>query len=128
VVDALSEQLPHQSVKILKANAKIILDTAADLLVFACPTYDHGQPEVGFASFLAANAAADLGGVACAVIGLGSPVYDQEHVGESAYILEKWLVDRGGVLMQPALVITDTPITQLSAITQWAKKFKKTEL
>lgn len=99
---------------------------SAEMLIFACPTYAHGELQVYFQQFLNEVKDAKIPGKKCAVIGLGDPKYDDDYNIESAVILEEWMKDHGGELVCESLKINKSPIPQLDTkVKAWADELVK---
>lgn len=81
-----------------------------DVYVFACGTYGHGVLPAKMQHFLDRIDTVDLKHIPCAVIGLGDRRYDAQYVCESATLLQTWIENRGGALIQPSLRIDGHPI------------------
>jgi flavodoxin I/flavodoxin II len=81
--------------------------TQCDVLVLACPTYEHGSLEPSFEkNFWPRIQDLDLKQQACAVVGLGDIKYDIDYHIESARILQKYIETHNGRLIHPSLMIS----------------------
>lgn len=125
VVDTAIERLIGE-IMVQKARMGVALNTGVDLVILACPTYDHGQLETNFHDFLETNNAVNLSKTSVAVIGLGDKKYDAEHIMESATLLEKWVLAHNGTLIIAPLKIHATPLDQLTQVRDWANTLQST--
>ncbi len=97
-----------------------------DLLVFASPTYGHGQLEQYFGKFIKKAAAMNLKGKKVAVIGLGDDKYDPDYFIESARILTDFLKKKEADIVINPLKVGRCPLPQLNKkVDSWAKKVSK---
>ena len=99
-----------------------------DLLVFASPTYGHGDLEPHFGSFLHGLKNADLAGKKCAVIGLGDPKYDKDYHLESVKIIVDFLKEKESEILHMPLRISKNPLPLMSQsfVKKWAEKILET--
>lgn len=96
---------------------------SCDLLVFACPTYAHGELQVYFGQFINAIQDINIEQKNCAVVGLGDPKYDTDYTVESAKILADFFEKHKAVQVVEPLEIQKCPIPQLESIIKpWAEK------
>ncbi|MEK7673132.1 MAG: flavodoxin family protein [Patescibacteria group bacterium] len=94
-----------------------------DLLIFASPTYGHGQLELYFEKFLAAAEAVDFKDKPCTVIGLGDPKYDRDYHLESIKIISDFFKKKGAKMIGLPLRVSKYPISSLDNYVQrWAEK------
>jgi len=102
------------------ADVKYLLD--CDVLIFACPTYAHGELQAYFSKFLSTIKDIDLKQKSVAVIGLGDPKYDDDYNIESARILSDWFgVHNGNQVIEP-LKVNRSPVPQLDEkVRNWAE-------
>jgi len=98
-----------------------------DLLILACPTYEHGQLEDHFKlAFWPRIQDVDLMGQKCAVIGLGDSKYDTDYNIESGRILQKYVETHNGELICENLMINKSPLAQLETKAKdWAENLIK---
>ncbi len=94
------------------ADLKHLLDCEG--LVFACPTYAHGELQVYFEQFLAKISELNCDQKPVGVIGLGDSKYDDDFNVESAVILSKWFADHDANELIEPLKINKCPIPQLN--------------
>ncbi len=81
--------------------------TGHDLLILACPTYEHGALEPNFLkSFWPRIQAIDLSQQACVVVGLGDIKYDIDYHIESARTLQTYVETHNGHLIHPSLMVS----------------------
>lgn len=93
-----------------------------DLVILGASTYGHGILQDQFIPFAEKMKSLDLSGKDFAVVGLGDSKYDAEYNIESAVILENIVLQQGGKLIAPALMINKSPIPKLSKIVpSWAE-------
>ena len=81
----------------------------ADCIILASPTYGQGSLEAHFETFLK-QIKSSIESKKFAVIGLGDSKYYPEYLTESGAILEEFVRNNGGQLVQPALRIGMPPI------------------
>ncbi len=94
----------------------------ADLIIFASPTYGHGQLENYMAALIEKIPPSQLKGQKAAVIGLGDPKYDNDYLIESAKILIEFLKKQGAELVGLPLMIAKNPLPQLEIrVKAWAE-------
>lgn len=97
-----------------------------DLLIFASPTYGHGQLEQYFQEFLEKIKDADLEERKCAVIGLGDPKYDTDYHIESAKVITDFLKEKKASILHLALRISRSPYPFLQDyVPRWAETLSK---
>ena len=101
--------------------------TGHDLLILACPTYEHGQLEDHFRlSFWPRIQGINLGGQKCVVIGLGDSKYDTDYNVESGRILQHYVETHNGELIQKSLMINKSPLPQLeNTVQEWAENLSE---
>ncbi len=93
-----------------------------DLLIFACPTYGHGQLEHYFGIFFDKCGELDLAGKKCATIALGDIKYDKDYILESANIIEGFFEEKKANVIVKPLKIAKSPVPYLeSLIKKWAE-------
>ncbi len=95
----------------------------AQTLIFACPTYGHGELEKNFERFLFSLRDIDLKNKKLGIIALGDPKYDQDYCLESANILLHFVQKHGGNLVNPPLKIVKSPFSFFPFISKWAEEF-----
>ena len=106
------------------ADLKHLLD--CDILVFACPTYAHGELQVYFEQFLGKIPDLDCDQKPVAVVGLGDPKYDDDFNVESAVILSDWFAKHNGNEIIESLKINKSPVPQLDEkVKIWAEELIK---
>ena len=101
--------------------------TAADFLILASGTYDHGQIQRYMQSFLKKKINdIDLMEKPCAAIGLGDSKYDHIYNMEAANLLSEFLNTHNGKELVSPLQINFSPINQLeTVVSDWAKKLSE---
>lgn len=95
-----------------------------DFLIFACPTYEHGELEAYFQRFLTQISAADIELKKCAVIGLGDPKYDRDYHLESIKIIVDFLNEKKAEIVHMPLRISKHPLPLIEQgfVKRWAEK------
>ncbi len=95
-----------------------------DILMLACPTYEHGELEPSFLkNFWPRIQGLDLKQQKCIVIGLGDIKYDIEYHMESARILQKYVEDHNGEVYFQNLMVSGKPIPALETIVKkWCER------
>ena len=101
----------------------------ADLLILASPTYGHGLLE-GYMDLLIRNAEKDISfnlkGQKCALIGLGSVLYDIDYFIESEKILKEFVLKKEGEIVTDSLLIGKNPLPFLKNIVpKWVESVTK---
>lgn len=98
--------------------------TGADLLILACPTYEHGALEPHFLEYFWPRIQeVDLAGQACVVIGLGDIKYDIDYHIESARTLQTYITEHNGVLVAPSLMVSGQPLPLLETLVKgWSER------
>ncbi len=122
-VQKLVELIKDRSEVTLKrvdiANAEDINN--ADCVVLASPTYGQGSLEVHFETYLKLIKSL-IKDKKFAVIGLGDSKYYPEYLTESGVILEEFIKQNGGHIVQPALRIGMPPIKFIDKLVpRWAE-------
>jgi flavodoxin len=114
----------NHEVSLLKAKLINPKDVGTyDLLIFACPTYGHGELEQYFGRFLARMENEDLDGKLCSIIGLGDPKYDRDYHLESIKIISDFLDKKHAKLVGMPLRISKCPLPLMTGhINRWAMK------
>lgn len=97
---------------------------AGDVLVFASPTYGHGELEPHFERFLRGLENVDLKDKKCAIIGLGDPKYDKDYHLESIKIISDFLGEKGAAVLHMPLRISKNPLPLIEQdfVKRWAQK------
>lgn len=96
----------------------------ADALIFANPTYNHGELEPKMRDFLPTLQGVDLTKKPCAVVALGDAAYDSDYCAESRHILTDFLVTHNAVPIVQPLTILGAPIKFLSTfVPTWTQQF-----
>jgi flavodoxin len=91
--------------------------TTSDLLILACPTYEHGSLEPNFLkNFWPRIQDTDLKQQACVVVGLGDIKYDIDYHIESARILQTYVETHNGRLINPSLMVSGKPLPLLDKL------------
>ncbi len=95
-----------------------------DILVFASPTYGHGELEPHFEKFLHELGNIDLKNKKCAVVGLGDPKYDKDYHLESIKIISDFLGEKDAVVLHMPLRISKNPLPLIEQnfVKRWAEK------
>lgn len=98
--------------------------TKADLLILACPTYEHGALEPNFLKlFWPRIQPIDLQTQACTVIGLGDIKYDIDYHIESARTLQNYVLSHNGKLVHPSLMVSGPPLPLLEKLVKgWCQR------
>lgn len=100
-----------------------------DLVIFASPTYGHGQLEQYFQEFLDKLEAADglnLEGRKFAVIGLGDPKYDTDYHLEAVKTISDFLKEKKAIIVGMPLRISKSPYPFMADyIPRWAEGVSK---
>lgn len=120
VRDVLHAKHEVEMIRAKTAEATDIDD--ADLVVFACPTYGHGELEKYFEIFLGKIHDKDMKGRKCAIIGLGDPKYEPDYVLESIPITMKFLKEKEVELVGMPLRISKCPLPMKQFAESWAQK------
>lgn len=99
----------------------------SDLLILACPTYEHGALEPSFLkNFWPRIQSINLQKQLCAVIGLGDIKYDIDYHMESARILQKFIETHNGQLITPNLTVSGKPLRLLETLVKgWCERLDK---
>lgn len=92
---------------------------SADIAIFACPTYAHGELQVYYQQFLKRINGIKLEQKKCAIIGLGDDKYDDDYNVESAVLISDFINSHNGLQIVEPLKINKSPIPELG------KKVKK---
>ncbi len=123
VVEKVAEILSGaHDVELLRAKIADPEKLRADLLIFASPTYGHGQLENYMAALLEKIPPLTLKGQKTAVIGLGDPKYDSDYLIESAKILIEFLKKQEAEIVGLPLMIAKNPLPQLEIrVKAWAE-------
>ncbi|HEY5714398.1 MAG TPA: flavodoxin family protein [Candidatus Gracilibacteria bacterium] len=123
-VQSTLESLGHKVTRVKCEIARLDNLTENDCLILASPTYAHGELEPHMEATWwkkAHKTEIDLTGHPCCVIGLGDDKYDEDYHIESAGLLTRFIVERGGKLVHPGLMINKSPIDQLKdKVEPWA--------
>ena len=94
-----------------------------DCLIFASPTYAHGELQVYFQQFLNKISDQYFTNQPCAVIGLGDPKYDDDYTVESARILSDFFEARGAHQILSPLKVERCPLPQLETkVKEWTNQ------
>jgi flavodoxin len=98
--------------------------TKNDLLILACPTYEHGSLEPNFLkNFWPRIQETDLNKHACVVVGLGDIKYDIDYHIESARILQTYVDTHNGHLIHPSLMVSGKVLPLLDTLVKgWCKR------
>lgn len=97
-----------------------------DLLIFASPTYGHGQLEQYFEKFLSKMESVDLTGKPCSIIGLGDPKYDNDYHIESAKVIMDFLKRKNAKMVYIPLRVSKCPLPLLNGhVGRWAEKLSE---
>jgi len=98
--------------------------TQNDLLILACPTYEHGSLEPNFLKhFWPRIQEIDLQQHACVVIGLGDIKYDIDYHIESARILQAYVETHNGRLVHPSLMVSGKVLPLLDKLVKgWSER------
>lgn len=126
-VKSLFEEAGHKCDLVRSKTAGPEDMLGADLLILASPTYGHGLLE-GYMDRLINKAKdLDLAGQKCAVIGLGSGLYDMDYIIESEKILTEFVLNHNGVIISNSLLISKNPLPFLKNIVpEWVNSLIKT--
>lgn len=98
--------------------------TQNDLLILACPTYEHGSLEPNFKKiFWPKIQELDFNNHPCAVVGLGDIKYDLDYHIESARILEQYFKTHNAQLAHYSLMISGRPLPLLEKLVKpWCNR------
>ena len=97
-----------------------------DLLIFASPTYGHGQLEQYFGKFIKKAKDMNLKGKNVAAIGLGDDKYDPDYFIESAKILMDFFKGKEANILISPLKVGRCAVPKLDGIVKkWAHKLSK---
>ena len=97
-----------------------------DLLIFASPTYGHGQLEQYFRKFIKKAQKMDLKDKSVAVIGLGDDKYDPDYYIESARILSEFFKEKQANIIISPLKVGRSAVPKLKGkVEKWAKDLSK---
>lgn len=116
VVDFLWDCFLWDWIELEKHNALIVDEKAIatyDILLLACPTYDHGVLHRPFEDYLDTLSGIDLMWRKYAVIWLWDDTYDSEYTCESAEIMSNFVTSHGGNIIWEILKIHKHPLPQL---------------
>jgi flavodoxin I len=96
---------------------------SADLIIFACPTYAHGELQVYYQQFLRRINNINLEQKNCAIIGLGDDKYDDDYNVESAVLISDFIKSHQGTQVIEPLKINKSPLPQLDKqVKDWAEE------
>lgn len=94
-----------------------------EVIIFASPTYAHGELQEYFGQFLDRIKDTKLINKKCAVIGLGDNKYDSDYLIESARIIKDFIEQHHGELVLAPLEVVKSPLPQLSTkVKTWAQQ------
>ena len=97
-----------------------------DLLIFASPTYGHGQLEQYFGKFIKKAKDMNLKGKNVAAIGLGDDKYDPDYFIESAKILTDFFKGKEANIVISPLKVGRCAVPKLKGkVEKWAKDLSK---
>lgn len=97
-----------------------------DLLIFASPTYGHGQLEQYFGKFIKKAKDMNLKGKKTAVIGLGDDKYDPDYFIESAKLLTNFFKEKEANIIISPLKVGRCAVPKLKGkVEKWAKELSK---
>jgi flavodoxin len=120
----IAESLEEKQAKVKLIRAELAaaedLDQEFDLIILAASTYGHGILQDHMLMFTQKIAKHDFKQRNMAVVGLGDSKYDAEYHIEAAPILEEFIKESNGNLIQDSLRISKSPIGQMDKVTQWA--------
>ena len=126
VCEKVAEVLEKRGHKVELLKAKLTEPAAIgqyDLLIFASPTYGHGQLEQYFEKFLEKMESVDLTGKPCSIIGLGDPKYDRDYHLESIKVIMDFLKRKNAKLVYMPLRVSKCPLPLLGGhVKRWAEK------
>lgn len=129
VCDEVSQVLREKKYKVVMQRAE--QSTPLDMkkytyCILASSTYGQGLLQDHMLKFIKKCSKTDFKDKKFAVIGLGDNKYSTEYIIESAKILEKKIMENGGILLTPSLKINKTPVIHLEdTIKTWAINLSK---
>lgn len=104
-------------VDIKRASTATIWDLDGQIIIFACPTYNHGELEHYFRKFLDSTDGYRFEkNNLYVVIALGDPIYDKGNLLKSAKMLEDWVRSKNLNLYKNTLRIVGNPVFVLDKI------------
>lgn len=115
-IAAILSQAGHTCILYNAFTAQAACLHDAPLCILAAPTYDHGVLHAPFERYLDICQELKLDGHSYAIVWLWDDKYDTEYNIESAEILAEFVVQHGGTVLEPWLLINKSPVDQLDTL------------